>query len=282
MAAGLIEIKRRIKSVTNTRKITKAMGLISTSKLRKSRKNLEANLDYYNSYENIMPKIAAGIEDKNIYIDGNGSKKKLFIVITSESGLCGGFNGAVVSETVEKVKKDRGNSLIMSVGQRGRMNFKRLKLETVAEYVDIPDEPTFKEPKTIAEHALNLYKNGEVGEVYVIFTKFITTVKQLVVTEKVLPLNFDKEAKSSVYSEFEPNAKELLEGIVNIHLKAQIYNYLLNSKASEQSSRMSAMDSATKNANDLLDSLNLKYNRIRQFAITQEISEIVGGAEAQK
>lgn len=282
MAAGLIEIKRRIKSVTNTRKITKAMGLISTSKLRKCRINLEANTDYFNSFENVMPKIVAGVEGKSIYINGNGSKKKLFIAITSESGLCGGFNGAVVSETVEKVMADKENSLIMSVGQKGRINFKRLKLETVAEYVDIPDEPTLKEPKTIAEHALSLYRSGEIGEVYIIFTKFVSTVKQVVVTEKVLPFALDKEAKRDIFPEFEPEANDLLEGIVSVHLKSQLFNCLLNSKVSEQSARMSAMDSATKNANDLLDNLNLKYNRIRQSAITQEISEIVGGAEAQK
>lgn len=280
MAAGLIIIKRRIKSVTNTRKITKAMGLIATSKLRKSRKNLESNESYYNSFENIMKKIAEGVEGKNIYTNGNGSKKKLFITLTSDSGLCGGFNGNVVSAVSQKVSSDKENSLIMSVGQKGRGYYKRLHFDTVAEYVDIPDEPTTKEPKTIAEHALSLYRSGEVGEVYIVYTKFVSTVKQTVLTEKLLPVTVEKE--NSGLTEFEPEANELLEGIISIDLKTKIFNFLLNSKASELASKMTAMDSATKNANELLNNLNLKYNRIRQSAITQEITEIVGGAEAQK
>ncbi len=280
MAAGLLAIKRRIKSVSNTKKITNAMGLIATSKLRKSRMNLESNQSYYNTFEGIINKIAAGVEGKSIYTHGNGSKKKLYITITSDSGLCGGFNGAVVSAAVEKVTEDKVNSLIMSVGQKGRGYFRRLKYDTVAEYVDIPDEPTTKEPKTIAEHALSLYRNGEIGEVYVVYTKFISTVKQNVEVEKILPLEAKKE--TGALTEFEPEANDLLEGIISVALKTQVFNFLLNSKASEQASRMAAMDSATKNANELLDNLNLKYNRIRQSAITQEITEIVGGAEAQK
>ncbi|MBC2579847.1 ATP synthase F1 subunit gamma [Clostridium sp. DJ247] len=280
MAAGLIAIKRRIKSVTNTKKITNAMGLIATSKLRKCRKNLESNEGYYNSFEDTIKSIVQGVEGKSIYVNGNGSNKKLYITITSDSGLCGGFNAAIVSAAVDKIASDKSNSLIMSVGQKGRAYFRRLHYDTVAEYVDIPDEPTLKEAKTIAEHALSLYKNGEVGEIHVVYTKFISTVKQSIVDEKVLPLTSEK--RSGGLGEFEPSANELLDGTVNIHLKAQIFNFLLNSKASEQSSRMTAMDSSTKNANDLLDSLNLKYNRIRQSAITQEITEIVGGAEAQK
>lgn len=280
MAAGLLAIKKRIKSVTNTKKITNAMGLIATSKLRKSRKNLESNDSYYDSFESIMKSVAQGVIGNNIYVKGNGSKKKLYITMTSDSGLCGGFNSAIVSATIEKVEADKENCAIMSVGQKGRAYFRRLKYDTVAEYVDIPDEPTLNDAKTIAEHALSLYKKGEVGEVHVMYTKFKSTIKQEIVDKLVLPL--PTEDKKGGSGEFEPEAGELLEGISSVYLKAQIFNYLLNSKASEQASRMSSMDSSTKNANDLLDSLNLKYNRIRQGAITQEITEIVSGAEAQK
>ncbi|MDD3223424.1 MAG: ATP synthase F1 subunit gamma [Clostridium sp.] len=281
MAAGLLAIKKRIKSVTNTKKITNAMGLIATSKLRKSRRNLESNEGYYNSFESIMKSVAQGVVGNNLYVKGNGSKKKLYITMTSDSGLCGGFNSVVVSATIEKIEGDRENCAIMSVGQKGRSYFKRLKYDTVAEYVDIPDEPALKDAKTIAEHALSLYKKGEVGEVHVIYTKFKSTVKQEIEDKLVLPLPAE-DKKGSSSGEFEPEAGELLEGISSVYLKAQIFNYLLNSKASEQASRMTSMDSSTKNANDLLDSLNLKYNRIRQGAITQEITEIVSGAQAQE
>lgn len=280
MAGGLLVIKRRIKSVTSTKKITNAMGLIATSKLRKCRINLESNQGYYNSFESIMKSVAEGIVGKSIYVQGNGSNKKLYITLSSDSGLCGGFNAAVVTATVEKASIDRPNSIIMSVGQKGRGYFRRLKYDTVAEYVDIPDEPTLKEAKTISEHALDLYKNGEVGEVHVVYTKFKSTVKQTVVDQLVLPLKVDKKSGSA--GEFEPEANELLEGVESVYLKSQIFNFLLNSKASEQAARMSSMDSSTKNANDLLDALNLRYNRIRQSAITSEITEIVSGAQAQE
>jgi F-type H+-transporting ATPase subunit gamma len=280
MAGGLLVIKRRIRSVTSTKKITSAMGLIATSKLRKSRINLESNQGYYDSFESIIKSVAEGVVGKSIYVHGNGSNKKLYITLSSDSGLCGGFNAAVVTATVGKVSTDKANSIVMSVGQKGRGYFRRLNYDTVAEYVDIPDEPTLKEAKTISEHALSLYKNGEVGEVHVVYTKFISTVKQKVVDQVVLPLPVDKKGGGA--GEFEPEADELLEGVEGIYLKAQIFNFLLNSKASEQAARMSSMDSSTKNANDLLDALNLKYNRIRQSAITSEITEIVSGAQAQE
>ncbi|WP_234122312.1 ATP synthase F1 subunit gamma [Clostridium hydrogenum] len=281
MAGGLIAIKRRIKSISSTRKITKAMNLIATSNLRKSRLNLEANKAYYKAFNDVMNKIANSCEEKSSYITGNNSDKKLYIAITSDSGLCGGFNGAVVSAANEVMSKDRDKSLLITVGQKGRSYFKRLKYDTVAEYVDIPNEPGLGEAKEIADHALRLYDNGEVGEVYIVYTEFVSTVKQNVKVQKVLPLEVEKSDSLSI-AEFEPSAEVLLGRAVKLHLEQLTFNLLLNSKASEQAIRMSSMDSATKNANDLLDNLNLKYNRIRQSAITQEITEIVGGAEALK
>nr|Q93Q45.1 RecName: Full=ATP synthase gamma chain; AltName: Full=ATP synthase F1 sector gamma subunit; AltName: Full=F-ATPase gamma subunit [Clostridium pasteurianum]AAK72442.1 ATP synthase gamma subunit [Clostridium pasteurianum] len=281
MAAGLITIKRRIQSITNTRKITKAMGLIATSTLRKARRNLDANLSYYSSFEDVMKKVSSGILGENIYTNGNGSKEKLYITMTSDAGLCGGFNGNVVNAAVSEISKDRENSLIMSVGQKGRGYFKRLQYDTIAEYVDIQNEPTLTEAKTISEHALSLYNKGEIGEINIVYSKFISTIKQDIIIKRVLPFDM-KDIKYDGSIEFEPEINELIEGIVAVYLKSQLFNFLLNSKASEQASKMTAMDSATKNANELLDDLNLRYNRIRQSAITQEITEIVSGAEAQK
>ncbi|PJI09156.1 MULTISPECIES: ATP synthase F1 subunit gamma [Clostridium] len=279
--AGLIAIKRRIKSVTNTKKITNAMGLIATSNLRKSRNNLEANKAYYEAFNDVMNKIVNSCDKKNLYVSGNKSDKKLYIALSSDSGLCGGFNGAVVAAADGVMSKDKEKSLLITVGQKGISYFKRLKYDTLSEYVDIPNEPGLKEAKEIADRALGLYAKGEVGEVYVVYTKFISTVTQKVEVKKILPLEPKKMDTMSI-AEFEPSAEIILERAVKLHLEQQVFNLLLNSKASEQASRMSSMDSATKNANDLLDSLNLQYNRIRQSAITQEITEIVGGAEALK
>jgi F-type H+-transporting ATPase subunit gamma len=280
--AGLIKIKRRIKSITNTRKITNAMSLIATSNLRKSRQNLDGNKAYYKAFNDVMGKIVNSSDKGNVYIAGNKSEKKLYVALTSDSGLCGGFNGAVVAAADEAMCKERDKSLLITVGQKGRAYFKRLKYDTVAEYVDIPNEPGLEEAKKIAEHALKLYKNGDVGEVYVVYTRFISTIKQDVEIKKILPLEAKESDNSMSIAEFEPTSDILLGRAIELHLEQEMFNLLLNAKASEQASRMTSMDNATKNANDLLDNLNLQYNRIRQSAITQEITEIVGGAEALK
>lgn len=280
--AGLVAIKRRIKSITSTQKITKAMGLIATSKLMKVRNKLEVNDKYSKSFSAIVNEFVKGAEEKSIYIHGNKGTKKLYITLNSDTGLCGGFNANVVNKTVETIAKDRDNSILVAVGQKGRMYFNRLRFKTTAEYVDIPDVPTLKEAEAITYKALDLYRKNEVGEIYIVYTRFFSTVRQVVTVEKMLPLeNKDTETKEH-FVKFEPSIDEMIDDIVVMQLKQQILNYMLHSKASEQGSRMTAMDGATKNANELLDKLNLKYNRERQSAITQEISEIVGGAEAQK
>lgn len=281
-AAGLLDIKRRIKSVESTKKITNAMGLVATSKLRKARKELLVNQKFIDSLEPIVKNLAATISDygDNIYFTGNNSEDKLYIVMTSESGLCGGFNGGVVSYLERLIGNERNNAKIIVVGKRGIGYIKRTGLETVEEYVDISDLPTVKESKVIFERALKMYSNKEVSEVNVVYCDFISPVKQKPKCVKILPI--DKLQGESGQFIIEPSEQRVLNDSLNIYLKGKIRSILLSSKCSEQSSRMTAMDGATKNANDLLDSLNLKFNRVRQYMITQEISEIVGGAQAQK
>ncbi len=283
--AGLIAIKRRIKSINNTKKITKAVGLVATSKLRKARQSLETNNMYYSYLENIINDIVRDSElQDNIYIKGNHSKKNIFIALMSDTGLCGGFNGNVVAKTVQNISGDKENSLLVIVGQKGRTYFKKMGYESIAEYVEIPDIPTIKEVKTIIDKTFRLYEEGQAGEVKIVYTEFVSSVKQEVKIKRLLPIQYEpiSSGKSNTYIEYEPKGKKFLENILNMYLKQTLLNLMLNSKASEQGARMAAMDGATRNANDLLDKLNLKYNRIRQSMITQEISEIVGGAEAQK
>lgn len=283
--AGLIAIKRRIKSINNTKKITKAVGLVATSKLRKARQSLETNNMYYSYLENIINDIVRYSElQDNIYIKGNHSKKNIFVALMSDTGLCGGFNGNVVAKTVQNISGDKENLLLVIVGQKGRAYFKKMGYEAIAEYVEIPDIPTIKEVKTIIDKTFRLYEEGQVGEVKIVYTEFVSSVKQEVKIKRLLPIQYEpiSSCKSNTYIEYEPKGKKFLENILNMYLKQTLLNLMLNSKASEQGARMAAMDGATRNANDLLDKLNLKYNRIRQSMITQEISEIVGGAEAQK
>ncbi|APF28894.1 MULTISPECIES: ATP synthase F1 subunit gamma [Clostridium] len=279
--AGLIGIRRRIKSVTNIRKITKAMGLVATAKLRKARVNLEINKKYYNKYELVLKDIINSMEDKNIYIDGNDSDNKLYVIFTSDSGLCGSFNVNIINNVIDEIKKDGEKSSAIVIGQKGRMYLKKLGVKTLAEYIEIPDVPTAKEARTIAQSIIELYSTKKIGEVFLVYSEFYSPVKQQVLINKILP--FTKENKNdNRYIEFDPSITQVMDEVLENYLKATVLNCFYNSKASENGSRMTAMNGATDNANDLLDNLNVQFNRLRQSAITQEISEIVGGAEAQR
>jgi len=279
-AAGLVDIKRRIKSVQSTKKITNAMGLIATSKLRKCRKELVANEEYLISAEKIIKSLASVQADfTNPYFTKNSSDKKVYIIITSDSGLCAGYNNNVVSYLQELIVEDRANTSVITVGAKGVPYVRRAGLDTTAEYVEIPDIPTAKEVKVIIGKALSLYKQEIVSEVHVVYTKFISPVKQEVREELLLPISKLEETEAEQI--FEPDFETVLEDSLEVYLKGKLRSILLSSKCSEQSSRMNAMNGATSNANDIISDLNLKYNRIRQAAITQEISEIVGGANAQ-
>ena len=281
-AAGLIEIKRRLKSVQNTKKITNAMGLVATSKLRKCRKELVTNNKYVEVAEKTMKSLACIVDEKLEipYFSKNDSDKKLYIVITSDTGLCSGYNNNVVAHLQHLIRGEEEKTDIITVGAKGISYIKRAGLDTIAEYVDIPDVPTIKEVKMVYERALELFNEGKVSEVHIVYTEFISPVKQNVKSEMILPVEkVEGEAGEQL---IEPDLQTVLKDSLDIYLKGKIRGLMLSAKCSEQSSRMTAMDGATTNANDIIASLNIKYNRIRQSMITQEISEIVGGAEAQK
>ncbi|WP_461615363.1 ATP synthase F1 subunit gamma [Clostridium sp. Marseille-QA1073] len=281
-ATGLIVIKRRIKSIKNTRKITKALGLVATSKLKKARQRLSANNYYFKECEEVYNEVLKSYEDENIYTVKNNSSKKLYIVLTSDMGLCGSFNGSIVNYVIDEIENDIENSLVLVVGARGKTLFNRYKIDTVAEYVDVGDIPTVKESSAIYNHAFDLYRKGEVSEVHIVYTEFISQLKKHVKMEKILPINMEDFDHSNETLEFNTNSETLTENVINLYLNGKVLNSMLHSKVCEQSYRMEAMDGATRNSDTLLDELNLKYNRIRQSAITQELSEIVGGAQAQE
>lgn len=284
--SGLVGIKRRIKSVTNTRKITKAMGLVATAKLRKTKQSLEFNNMYRDSFSKILNEVLDNNEVENIYINGNNINKKLYVVLTSDSGLCGSFNVNVLNRAMEEISKDRKNSLIMVVGEKGVSYFNRLGYDIRAKFVDLPDIPTTKEAKLIGNAAVEMYTKGEIGEINIVYMEFFSQSNQEITVEKLLPLkekSFDFDnVHFGRYMHFEPEIDLLINNLFPMYIREKMLSYLIHSKTSEQSIRMAAMDGATKNANELLDKLKLQYNRMRQGAITQEISEIVGGAEAQK
>lgn len=280
---GLIAIKRRIKSIINTKKITSAMGLVATSKYKKIREKVEVNNSYIDKLEETVKQVKENYEDDSIYLGGNNNSKKLYIVLTSDTGLCGGFNASVVNELLGRLKGNKEDYDIIVVGQKGRAIFKKLNIETVAEYVEVSDVPSAKDADEIIEHALRMYSREEIGEVHIVYKKLVSALKNQVKIEKLLPLNFQSEENTNKeYVDIEAIDEKAMYEITSLFLKGKILNSMLHSKASEHRARMEAMGAATNNANDMLDKLNLKYNRVRQSAITQEISEIVGGAEAQR
>ncbi|WP_066895782.1 ATP synthase F1 subunit gamma [Clostridium nigeriense] len=281
-AAGLIDIKRRIKSVESTRKITKAMNLVATSKLRKARKELNDNEEYYKLSEEIVENLMSALPESyesSFFNTNSNDLDKLYIVMASDTGLCGGFNGNVANSLNDLIK-DKGSARIVIVGAKGISYMRKYGFDTIKEYVEIPDIPTIKEVRAIYDDALFMFNNKEVGEVNLVFTEFKSPIKQEVKIERLFPLEIKRE-KSEQFL-IEPSVEEVLNSSLDIYFKCKIRRAMLHSKVSEQNARMTAMDGATQNANDILQALNLKYNRIRQGMITQEISEIVGGAEAQK
>lgn len=280
---GLVAIKRRIKSITNTTKITRAMGLVATAKYKKIREKVDINNNYMNALKDTIKKLTDNYEGDSIFVRGNNSNKKLYVVLTSDTGLCGGFNWSIINEMMIKLKSNQGDYKVIIVGKKGKTILKKLNIETVDEYIEISDTPSQKEAKTIINHALSMYSSFDVGEVHIVYKKLISSLKNEVKIEQLLPLNVDTEEKSSKeYVEIEAIDEKLLYEIALLFLSGKMLNSMLHSKASEHRSRMESMGSATDNANEILDKLKLSYNRIRQSAITQEISEIVGGAEAQR
>lgn len=281
-AAGLIEIKRRLKSVESTRKITKAMGLVATSKLRKCRRELAASTEYADAAKNNMESLVSMMDDDLdvSYIKENKSPNKLYVMISSDSGLCSGYNNNVADYLENLISDEKENSKIIVVGNKGISFVEKMGLSPIAEYVDIPDIPTEKEIKVIYRKVLELFDKGEISEAYVVYTDFISPIKQVVKSEKLLPINKIEGSSSEQF--VEPNLEVVFKKSLDIYLKGKLRSFMLSSRCSEQSARMNAMDGATSNADDILSSLNLKYNRIRQSMITQEITEIIGGSEVQK
>ena len=279
-AAGLIEIKRRIKSVESTRKITKAMGLVATSKLRKARKELVVNEQYNNLCKEVIKEVVSSMpEDFDSIYYKNFNGDKLYIVLTSDTGLCAGYNNNVVVYLNNLIEKSGGAKVIL-VGSKGISYVSRYGINTYSEYVGLPDMPATKDVNKIYNDAIYLYEKGEVSEVNIVYTEFISPVKQEVKSVKILPI--EKESGQSGQYIIEPNEEAVLKNAIDMYLKSQLKTCMLSAKASEHSARMTAMDGATENADDILQNLHIKFNRIRQGIITQEISEIVGGAEAQK
>lgn len=295
--ASMREIKLRMKSIKETRQITKAMKLISAAKLKKARQQLEQTLPYFNKVKSTIGDIlvhSGNIE--NIYFDvrkDKADKKTGFIILTGDKGLAGGYNHNIIKLAEEKID-EAVNPLLFVAGHMGRNYFTRRNFNMYHDFDYPVQNPTVYRAREIADIILEQFRKGELDEVYLIYTFMASTIKLIPLTMKLLPLDLDavaadvgnrsaSEEKSVKIDEmftYEPSVKAVFDVLIPKYVKGIVYGALVEAFTSEQSARMSAMDNATANADDMLQSLNLYYNRARQAAITQEISEIVGGAAA--
>lgn len=283
--AGLVDLKKRIKSIQSTKKLTKAMALVATSKLKKTRGSLERNNLYIKSYKEIMEEIIPLIPKDSKYIKSDKTNNnKLIIAITSDLGMCGAYNLNLVNKVQEIVDEQKSNYKLLVAGERGKSLFKRYKFDVIEFESIVSDIPVISEAESIFNYALNMFSEGVVSEVLLVYTWFKNPLVKEPILKVMLPLQLYEGAESkSAEGEFdiEGDKEKLFNALIPSYCNSMLYSALINAKTAEQSYRMETMNAASQNASDLISSLELKYNRIRQSAITQEISEIVGGSEAQ-
>ncbi|WP_188207601.1 ATP synthase F1 subunit gamma [Alkalibacillus aidingensis] len=283
--ASLRDLKSRITSTTKTKQITKAMEMVSASKLNKAELNAKSFVPYMEKIQEVVGSIASGNTDvDHPMLKSRPVNKTGYIVITSDRGLAGPYNTNVLRkmhQTIEKNHQSKDDYVVIPIGKVGRDFCKKRELPIAKEITGVPDQPSFAEIKEIANYAVNLFADEEVDELNLFYNHFISAISQEVTEKKVLPLtDIDVETKQSSMYEYEPNQEQILETLLPQYAESLVYGALLDGKASEHASRMTAMRNATDNADDIIADLTLSYNRARQAAITQEISEIVSGAAA--
>ena len=282
MAIGMKDIKRRIKSVESTKQITKAMELVASSKLRKAKKTVENARPYFKILYETIIKIAADTRGiKSDYVISRGTEKKGYIVIAGDRGLAAGYNSNVLKEALNHMGGVKHP--LIAVGRKSSDYFSKRDYPVHAKFVSRAENIDIPQINKITEAALKLYNDKEIDELYIVYTEFVSALLQEPHVIKLLPLKFDEnelKAKKSSLITYEPSAEELFDYLVPKYIDGLIFGAIVESFASEQGARRTAMESATDNANEMIDSLQLKYNRARQASITQEISEIVAGAEA--
>lgn len=282
--ASLRDIKSRITATQKMGKITKAMQMVSASKMSRAEQNAKAFVPYMEKIQEVTASIALGSQDANHPMLNSRPVKKIgYIVITSDRGLAGSYNSNIlrhVFQTIKERHKSNDEFAIIAVGRVGRDFFKKNGMNVVLDIVGVPDQPNFAEIKDIASKTVGMFSDGTFDELIIYYSHYVNAIRQDVTEKKLLPLTDISSSNKLISYEFEPSAEEILEVLLPQYAESLIYGSLLDSKASEHAARMTAMSSATDNANEIIKSLSLSYNRARQAAITQEITEIVGGAAA--
>ena len=282
--ASMRDIKRRKGSVQSTQQITKAMKLVSTVKLQKAKQKAEQTTNYFDAmYSTVQNMLARAKNIQHPYLQPSDSSKKLVIMITSNKGLAGGYNSNII-KLITQGDFNKEDVKIMAVGRKGKEAMARYGYEIHKDCCEIIDEPTYEDARALAKEALELFAKGEVGELYLAYTHFKNTVSHIPTLVKLLPVEADATREvtqeCNIPMNFEPREEEALQFIIPTYITSLIYGGMMESVASENGARMQAMDSATSNAEEIIDKLTLQYNRARQGAITQELTEIIAGAQA--
>ncbi|MBR6451356.1 MAG: ATP synthase F1 subunit gamma [Lachnospiraceae bacterium] len=283
------DIKRRKVSIQSTQQITKAMKLVSTVKLQRAKARAEKSHTYFQCmYQTVINMLEKSGTLDHPYMKPNTSEKKAVIVITSNRGLAGGYNSNV-SKLILAQDWKKEDVLITAIGKKGRDVLRRKGYEISADESDMINEPLYSDAQMLSERLLQAYADDEIGEIYLAYTHFKNTVSHIPTLLKLLPVDIRKTAEQSdaettvedkTLMNYEPEEREALDMIIPKYVTSLIYGALVEAVASENGARMQAMDSATSNAEEMIGSLELQYNRARQGHITQELTEIIGGAEA--
>lgn len=280
------EINRRIKSVTNTQQITKAMKMVSSVRLRRAQERALATAPYTEKIEGMLQRLAAASTGEKValFTPHDEVKRTCYIIVGADKGLAGAFNSNINKAMVAVLKdKPRSASMLLVTGRKPAEYLKHLHIVPDQKWTGFSDKPQFTDAQQIAHVATEQFLAGEVDEVYIIYTKFKSALSQEVQTVKMLPISQqDGSEKTGPKEEylFAPDARQVLESLLPQYLDMLVYNSLLQSAASELGARMTAMTSATDNAGELIDRLTVHYNKVRQAGITNELTEIVSGANA--
>lgn len=286
--ASMRDIKRRKSSIQGTQQITKAMKLVSTVKLQRARANAERSKDYFHSMYDTVNSILRRVGHiEHRYLTAGASPKKAVIVITSNRGLAGGYNSNVIKLITRHPEWKKEELIVYTLGNKGREAFRRYGYELRECNNDIVDSPVYADAMGLSDELLRAFAAGEVGEIYLAYTSFKNTVSHVPTLLKLLPVDSageqqeeEEQAGPKAIMNFEPQDAEALDMIIPKYVTSLIYGALMEAAASENGARMQAMDNATSNAEEIISDLTLKYNRARQGSITQELTEIIAGAEA--
>ncbi|WP_373893967.1 ATP synthase F1 subunit gamma [Virgibacillus natechei] len=283
--ASIRDIKNRMDSTKKTKQITAAMEMVSASKMSKAEQNAKGFVPYSAKIQEVVASIAAGNSDaSHPMLEHRDVKKTGYIVITSDRGLAGAYNSSVLRhlyETIQQRHHSKDEYTVIAIGRMAYEFCQKQDMPMARSIIGVSDQPNFADIKELASDTVRMYSDEEIDELNIFYNHYVSAISQQVTTTKILPItDIQAENKSSSEYEYEPDQQQILEVLLPQYAESLIYGALLDGKASEHAARRTAMNSATDNANEIIDDLELSYNRARQGAITQEITEITGGVAA--